>query len=199
VGIIGFVLSLAVSAATPAFSYVGQAASGSSGSANGTELAVLAVLLVASIALALVELWLYREAFRELSPYDAGFSTPRTLALLAIIGLALLVVGFAGLFAVIDQAINCAGGSSISSSCINLGEVLGLLGLIGVSAIIALVGFIGVLIGIWRLGTRYNEGLFKAGAILLIFIGFVGAILILIAARSVRSRLSTIPTHPTFG
>ena len=198
-GIVGFVLSIVLIAATPAFAYVGQAASESSGAANGASFAFLLILVVSSLILTLIEMWLYREAFGEISPYDAGFSTPRSLALVAMIGVGLLFFALVGLFTVLYQANSCAGGNAIPSNCINLGELLGFLGLVFVAAIATLVGFIGIVIGIWRLGTRYNEGLFKAGAILLIFINIVGAILILIAAHSARSRLSTMPTHPTFG
>jgi hypothetical protein len=58
-------------------------------------------------------------------------------------------------------------------------------GVIAVAAIALFVGYIGLLVGIWRLGTRYGEWMFKVGALFLIFpfLNVAGTIFILIAAR----------------
>lgn len=158
-----------------------------------------------SVILLIIELVLYRNAFRTLAPLDSRFSTPGTLVLLLLIALVLVIVVGVALIAVVFQAIACAGsGNPITTSCLHAGTILGLVAGLVIVAIVALVGFIGLLIGIWRLGSRYDETLFKVGAILLIFpvLNFIGVILILVGARSARSRLAppVAPMGPaTFG
>ena len=49
-----------------------------------------------------------------------------------------------------------------------------------------LIGFIGLILGIWRLGTRYETSLLHVGAIVAIFLPFVGWLLIWIGARDAR-------------
>lgn len=198
--IVGTILSFATLFTTPALSLLGDASSGSSVS-TGVAVAVLfGVLLSASLAISLVQLWLFRSAFSDLAPIDSRFSTPRTLVLVAMIGFVLVLLGFVGLIVVVFQPNTCtSGGSSATSPCVNLGASLGFLALLAVGGITVFVGYIGLLVGIWRLGTRYDEGLFKAAAILLILIPFVGAILLLIAARSSRKRMTAGPVAQPFG
>jgi hypothetical protein len=73
--------------------------------------------------------------------------------------------------------------------------------LLFVVAIVLLIGAIGLLIGIWRLGTRYQEGLLKVAAILLILpvLNIVGFVLILVASRSLRNRIGSGPPVVSFG
>ncbi len=175
----------------------------STSTSTGTTYAVdLTVLyyVVASAAigfvLGVVELILYRRAFKTLDPLDSSFGTPATLVLLALISIFLLILTFAGLLGLLVQSVGCAGSSGGNAAgCVNVGAVLGLLGIIIVLAILIFVGYIGLLIGIWRLGNRYDEGLFKAGAILLIFpvLDLVGLVLILVAVRSARHKVEAGP------
>ena len=178
-------------------------ASGSSSlSLSAAALYFLAVTAGVGLVLTVLELILYRSAFRALAPIDDRFSTPATLVLLLFIAVILIVVIGAAVIGVALQAIACAGaGNPITSSCLSVGTLLDLVGLLAVVAIVALIGYIGLLIGIWRLGSRYNESLFKVGAILLIFpvLNFIGAILILVGARAALSRLGGPLGTPTFG
>ena len=203
-GLIGAALSIATLFVTPAFSFVSYTttSSGTSVSLNMTALWLFAALGAAGLILTIVELWLYREAYRELTPHDARFSSPASLTLMALIALILLIAVGAALVALVYEAIVCAGsGNPITSSCISLGEALGLLALVGILAIVLLIGFIGFLIGVWRLGSRYSDGMFKAAAILLIFpvLNIVGTILILIAARSALEKLGAAQQPLSFG
>ncbi len=54
-----------------------------------------------------------------------------------------------------------------------------------IAAIVLFAGYIGLLVGIWRLGSRYSEWMFKVGAIFLLipFLNVAGAVFVLIAAR----------------
>jgi Protein of unknown function (DUF973) len=200
-------VSTAVSVATlflPTSGSLDVAATSSSTTTLTLSLATLEILsaiLGIALILGLLELWFYRSAFHDLSPIDRRFSTPATLTLLALVSLVLIAATGAAVVVLLYQAIHCAGGGKITSTCLSFGTVGGLLLLIALFAIFAFVGWIGFLLGVWRLGTRYREGLFKAGAILLIFpvLNVIGVILILVGARNVRARLESSGAMPSFG
>jgi hypothetical protein len=204
-GLVGVVLSyseLFTTSVTASFTGATTTSTGGSFTLDMTELYVLVALGGAGVVLALIELWLYRQAFRTLARDDSRFSTPASLTLLALVALLVIIVVAIALVGVVYQAIICAGpGNPITSACINAGSVLGLIVIIGVAAIVLLVGYIGLLIGIWRLGTRYGEDMFKVGAILLIIplLNVVGLILILVATNSARGRLRAGSSPLQFG
>jgi hypothetical protein len=158
---------------------------------------IWAVLLVVVAGFDLAELFLYRSAFRDLSPGDPRFSTPASLAIVAFIGLVLAFLGVAAFLSALYSAVACAGsGMPIPSSCLLTSTFWAGVALLGIGALIAVIGYIGVLIGIWRLGTRYEAPAFKVGAILMIipYLGVIGAILILIAARTSRGKIKSAGT-----
>jgi len=200
--LVSVVLSLVALFYNPAGSVVSASTAGGSTSFTipRTALEVAATTGAITLVLGFVVLWLYREAFRGLAVQDARFSTPSKLVLLEIIGLALIVVVGLAIFYVLLQAINCAAGAPITTACLPVGTLLGLVGLIFVLLIVVLIGLIGFLLGVWRLGTRYNNSLFNVAAILLIFpvLNLVAVILILLAAREVRSSIQS-STGGSFG
>lgn len=168
---------------------------------NLTALYFLAALAAVGISFALAEIWLYRSAFRSLTPVDPEFRTPSTLALLAVISLAILVPTGIALLFLLAQAFQCAGAaSSVSTTCVS-GSVLALAVVLAVVGILGFVGYIGLVIGIWRLGTRYRETMFHVGAILIIFpfLNIVGLILIWSAARTARAKMASAPPAAPFG
>jgi hypothetical protein len=151
-------------------------------------------------ALGIAEIVLIRTGFRRLVDVDRTFSTPAGLALAALVGVVLALLGAGLLIRALYDAVQCAGsGNPITTSCLFGSAFWGGIALVGVGAIIALVGYIGILIGIWRLGTRYNDSLFKVGAILLIFpyVNLVGSILILVGARGALGRLPAAVAPPS--
>jgi uncharacterized membrane protein len=203
-GLVGAVLGFLVLLISPVSSIVSTSTSGSgtSISLNLTGLYLLVIVAGIGVVLSILELWFYRQAFRALAPGDRRFATPATLVLVALVALVIVVLGAIALVDVVYQAVLCAGsGHPITSTCINVGNLLGLVAVVGIGGIIVLVGYIGLLIGIWRLGTRYGEGMFKVGAILLLFpvLSFVGLILILVAARSARGKFEGTSTPLPFG
>ena len=193
IGLVGAAVSLVDLFGSSGFAAIGVVTTpgGSTVSLNSGGLYFLGVVVASGLILSVLELYFCREAFRTLAPVDHRFGTPSTLALLAIIGVILIALLGVGLFVSLFQAVSCADGNPITRACINLGAVLGLIAGLLIVAIVAFIGYVGVLIGIWRLGTRYNDGLFKAGAILLIFpvLNLVALILIAVAARSHRDEL----------
>lgn len=203
IGLIGAILSLVELFARNTVSLLGVSAGtmGTSLSLNLSALYFVAALAAAGIAFGLAEIWLYRRAFRRLTPLDTNFRTPASLALVAMISLIIVVLIGVALLVLLYQAFVCAGaGNPIATACLS-GDVLGLVGLLVLVGIVGFIGYVGVAIGIWRLGTRYGEGMFKAGAILIFFplLNVVGLLLILIAARSTRARIESGSPMPIFG
>src|SRR5208282_4715833 len=170
-GLVGSVIGLVELFAAPAASYASITVVGSGTSLSGNLNGLYLAFGLAGVGLLFsgLGLWLYRQAFRTLAPHDARFSSTATLVLVALVALTILFLLALAILSEVYQAGVCAGaGNPIPSSCINLGGLLGLVVLILVVGIFALVGYIGLFIGIWRLGTRCQEGLFKTGAVLLI-------------------------------
>jgi uncharacterized membrane protein len=156
----------------------------------------------AGLVLTIVELLFYRSAFRTLAPIDSRFSSPATFVLVLLIAVVLIVLIGAGLLLAIYQAVQCAGsGNPLTTSCVDTGTLLGLVALFAVAGIVALIGYIGLMLGIWRLGTRYDETTFKVGAILIIIplLNLIGVILILVGARSALGKLGHGSTPISFG
>ncbi len=148
-----------------------------------------------------LELLFLRFAFRALLRFDTTFSTPSGLSLLALAGLPILAAGYALLIAALLQAVGCAGaGNPVSLSCLLTPTFSGAVGLLVIGGLLTLIGYVGVLVGIWRFGTHFDNGLFKAGAILLIFplLALVGAILLLVGAARALERLPPKGAVATF-
>jgi hypothetical protein len=187
--LVGVIFGLAVSAVTNLGGLV-SATTGSSGVVvRLPPVALLVGVVVTSVAVELAGLFFYRTAFRTLAPVDRRFSTPSGLALVAIVGLVLAVLGVGLFLAALYEAVHCVGaGNPITQACLFTGTFYGGTALLAIGAIVAVVGYIGVLVGIWRLGSRYERSLFKVGAILLLipYLNLVGAILIWAGARGAR-------------
>lgn len=148
---------------------------GSSCSVSGAAEALIvgqAALSIVGLIIGVVVLLRFRAAFRTLVPFDFRFRSPGSLSILAVIGIVLIALGeiisiavIAGLF----SSCSSLNSTACSTAVINdVGGLLGAVAAIGLGALLLLIGGIMVLIGLWRMGTRYNEGLIKVGAILLI-------------------------------
>jgi len=151
------------------------------------------VVAVISAALSVTEVLLLRAAFHRLAPVDPRFSTPSKLALLLIIGFMIVLIGLVPVVLGAQSLSGCvanAANSTFSGNCSGLGDLVAGALLLLAGGIIAIIGYIGCLLGIWRFGTRYGNDRFKVGAVLLIFplLNVVGAILILVASQSERTR-----------
>ncbi len=193
-GLVGALLSLVEFVWTLTSAFVSSVASVQSASLSSflTELYLVTALGALGAIFGFVGLCFYLIAFRALAPGDGRFKTPATLTLMALISVVLALGLSIALVVVLVQSISCTGAeAAISSTCLNFGALAVLFGLLLVVAIVALIGCIGLLIGIWRLGTRFDESGFHVGAILVIFpfVNVLGYVLILLAARSARHRL----------
>lgn len=203
IGLFGAALGLVELLTTPATTIL-SSASTSSGTTLSVDFGALYLVLAytaVGLALGLLELWMYRQAFQTLSSQDRSFSTPASATLAAIIALLFIVLIGVAFVGVVIQAGACAGpGRPITSACLNEGTVLALLAVLGIVAIVALVGYLGLLVGIWRLGTRYRDGKFRIGAILLLLpvADLVGMALILVAAHAARAQVQSGTARYTY-
>ena len=184
--VLGLVASVAgiVALTVPGFTRLFTVSSTNNGpviSTGGTT--QFGVYVAATAVLGLVELFLYRSAYRTLTEVSREFSTPSTLSLLAIFGVVLALVGFGLLFAALVDAIHCVGaGNPITSACLVGGGFWAALALLGTGALLLLIGYLGILVGLWRMGRRYDMPVFQAAAVLLIlpYLSILGQILLLV-------------------
>jgi hypothetical protein len=145
-----------------------------------------------SFAILIGSFLFYRKSFVGLAPHASAFSTPATFAIIAMVGAAILIPGAvveAGYSANLIQCLNQTGNTA--SSCLAAHPLLGSLALIGVAGLLFFIGLIGVLVGVWRVGVRYQRDLPKAGAVLSIFpyVNWIGMLLNYVGAREILTRL----------
>ncbi|HTS33973.1 MAG TPA: DUF973 family protein [Thermoplasmata archaeon] len=166
--------------------------------ATGTAVHFGTTFLAVSLATGACEfvaVALFYFALRNLAPQDSRFSTPSKLVLALLIAILIVLAALVPFLSAVNTLESCISSSGMNQtaevSCISGGDLAAVLSVVVIAGIVALVGFIGLLLGIWRLGTRYQNSNFKVGAILLIipFLNIVGAVLILVAARSAQAKL----------
>jgi len=137
-------------------------------------------------------------ALRDLAGVDRDkFSTPSILIIIGIAGILLAGAGGTLVLGSLPDLISRATvtpGGALPPSFLALFGSLGIdFVLVGLGGILALVGLIGgQILGLWRVGTRYNETTIKVGAIFTIIplLNIVGPILVLIGALEAKGRLA---------
>jgi uncharacterized membrane protein YidH (DUF202 family) len=163
----------------------------------------LVALVVLASAIGLAGLLFYRRCFDQLRSIDRDFSTPSTLTVVLMAGLVLLVVAVVALAATLVSVNGCTFGGPTPPACAtNVFSTLVLdIVVLGVAGILSLVGLIGLLLGIWRVGTRYNSTLLHVAAILYVipFASFVAPILTFLEARAIERRIAAGPSGPGSG
>ena len=174
-GIAGFFLSILSVGITLGVAYFGTLSSHAWSLFNLTVFGLLASLGAFGLVVTLIELWLMRQAFGSLATFDTGFSTPKSLTPAAMAGTVMVIVGVLSILAY---------GTGPET-----GVLLVLLAVLLVGAALAIIGFFALAVGVWRLGDRFDEDLFKIGAVLLVVLGIVGMVFILIATRAARRKL----------
>ena len=156
----------------------------------GALLAYSEIALIVSAVLTLVGVFMLYKGFGILKSLGSEFSVGRTGAILEFIGMILVVLGVIGLLAIVLPAINLGSTSTPASiSPSEAGAILGIAFLVLIAAIILLVGVIMALIGLFRVGTHFNNSLVKVGAILTFFLGIVGTILLFIGFTDIINHL----------
>lgn len=152
---------------------------------------IVIVIQLASIAVLTL-------GFRDLGKVDrARFSTPSTLMLVMIAGTFISAAGAIFLFNGFSNfftAVPVMTGSPQSPNLLaQVGSIFLDLVIVGIGGVLTLIGFIGgQMLGLWRVGTRYDETLLKIAAIFLIIplLNIVAPILVIVGAHGAKSRLS---------
>ena len=154
--------------------------------AAGGVLIFDAVILIAELATGVYSIVVIRSAFRLLSAVDPRFHTPASLVTIFIAG---LIFVFPPILLIITL------GSATAPASLTAGVLLAVGLLIIVGAVLVILGAIGLLLGLWRVGTRYNDSLFKIAAIcyLIPFLSIVSSILIYVSSTSFLRRWSGGP------
>lgn len=161
----------------------------------------MAIILV-GVLLMLGALTLYLLAFAKIRRNADGFGAPMVLTLLGLLGAFLLVLGAGLILGQVYSAVNCAAGAAVGS-CISLSTVAaGVYAILG-GLFLAFLGWIGLILGLYRMGKRYDSGLTKVGAILYIipFLNLVATILVFIGIHGTVEKYarSAPPGAPASG
>jgi hypothetical protein len=162
---------------------------------SGIEDILLVVLLGALVTL--ISLALYAVSFNRLRKISKGFGGPMGLVIVGLVGVLLVLIGFAIVLSDFYSAVACAA-TGAGSSCLNVSQVAGAVLAIFGGLFLAFLGWIGLLIGIYRIGKRYGSTLAKVGGILTIipFIGLIAPILIVAAMHLIIRRGGSVSSNP---
>ena len=156
------------------------------------------LFLPVSVVIELAALASLTMGFRKLGKVDRSrFSTPSTLMLVMIAGTFVAAAGALLLFSDLSSFITKASGAlpvaQPAGDMAAVGSFLLYTVLVFVGAILTFVGLIGgLMLGLWRAGSRYDETLLKLAAIFVIipFLNIVAPILVIVGAHGAKSRLS---------
>ncbi len=151
---------------------------------------------VAGVLLTILAVLALREAYLALAPIDARFRSPARLALLGPIGLVTSMAGLAVLVAIAGPIFSSCS-STPTSACYNavhtaIGQALAPVALVLGGGLLWIVGELVVLLGVWRMGARYDDASFKVAAVLLFlpFVDVIGMILVWVGASSIGRRIA---------
>ena len=157
------------------------------------------IIIPVVLAIEAVGVILLTLALRQLRMVDPTFSLPSKLILLLVAGVVLAGIGAVPLFYnlpnIIASAPSQTGATPSSAFMSSFGTTFAYIGVVALGGLLALIGAVGGLVlGVWKLGTRYDETLFKIGAILFIIpvANVLAPILVLLAAIQVRGRLPAL-------
>ena len=178
-GIIGIILGL-VGAGAVESAILSRGLSGS----PLTAIPALFFVALVGIIIGFISILFYRAAFRDLREVDGRmFGTPYTFTTVLLVGLAILILALLVLL---------GGFEALSLSLVLFGAVLAI-----IAAILLILGdIIGIILGLWRVGERYDNTLIKVGAIFYIipYLDVLAPVLVFIGANSVEKKLET--SHP---
>ena len=155
----------------------------------------LSILLTVVFAFTFVEIYLFRQSFRLLTPSEPRLRTPAELSIYALVGVLLIPAGLFGLY---YGSMCAANTSSHLAGCAIAGYAVAALAL-AIGGVAVIIGYIAWLLGLWRVGTHYHERMFKIGMVLTVlpYLNVVGYILFIIASRKIGSEPALPDGRPT--
>ena len=156
---------------------------------------ILAVVVVGAL-ISLISIVLYLVSFNAFRKVGPGFGGPVALLVIGLLGLLLLVVGFALILNDFFQAVSCSA-SGASSSCLDYSQLEGAVLAVFGGLFLSFLGWIGLVIGLYRVGKRYNSTVTKIGGILTIIpiVGLIAPVLVVIGTHQILGRLRSQPGH----
>jgi hypothetical protein len=175
----------------------------SSGTASVSDLASwlqgllssLVVVIVVIFAIGLIAVFLLLNAFKRLSRLDGpNFSTPATLMILLLVGVVIVGIGLIPLFWMLSQLLSNIAQNPTTYTLAG-GQVADLSAAVALTVIGGMLSFVGVIggeiLGLWRVGARFDSTMIKISAILIIipYLNWVGPILLLVGALEAKSKL----------
>lgn len=135
-----------------------------------------------------------RLGFKSLSGVDrSSFGTPSMLILFALIGVPFAIVGVAVEFFELVPLLASINPSQptgqLPPGLVNVFKWEALSGIAGLAAAVGMIG--GAILGVWRMGSRYKESLFKIGAIFFVipFLDIVAPILLILGVNSATKKM----------
>ena len=167
------------------------------GAALGPLFQNFSLLIPSILAIGLAGDVLLTMGFRDLTKVDnSKFSLPWKFMIVLIIGVVLLAGGLIPVFTDIPNIIAQAptGPGAPSAAFFSaISRLIFAASIAVIGGIMALIGTIGgQILGLWRVGSKYDSTIIKIGAIFVIIplLNFVAPILILVGAYQARERLS---------
>jgi hypothetical protein len=169
-----------------------------------------AILLIISGAVEIFAMLLVRSSFKSLENVDRPhFRMPSFLILFLVVALPILFLGILVELSALPAIAAALSHQKVSPATppvlppTALGRLLTGIGISALGGLIALIGLIGgAILGLWRVGGRYNSTLIKVGAILIIIplLDIIVPILMIIGVWQVEHRIfpatSVSPTTP---
>jgi hypothetical protein len=145
-------------------------------------------VIAAGAALTLISMILYIVAFNTLRKLQPGFGGPMGLSIVGLLGMLLITLGAVLVLATLVSAVQCA---SSGSSCVDFASLGAGVWSILIGALLAFIGWIGLLIGVYRIGKRYDSTLTKVGAIIYIIplVNIIAPILAFVGIHSIVGKL----------
>jgi len=157
----------------------------------------MSAVVAVAVVVGLIAIYLLYGAFRRLSRLDSpSFSTPATLTILLMIGYAVAGIGAIPLFLTLSSLLSQIATTQTFNpflGTMSLGFIAAL-ALLVIGGMLSIVGVIGgEILGLWRVGTRYDSTIVKVGAIFIIIplLNFVGPILLLIGSLDARKKFGS--------
>ena len=171
-------------------SLVGSPSSSTTSTLAGISAATLAGMGGASVVgviLFLISIIEYRHAFGILKESNPSLASPYSVMKWIYIGLILEVILIPLMLILMLAILSSVASSSSSGGFVGTIVIFGLIGFISlIGGIMALIGYIGMIMGLYRSGEVFDEGIMRVGAILYIipYLNIVAPILVYIGAHS---------------
>ena len=199
--VLGMIIPLSLGFGSAFMTGGSPAAMGAMAGTFGTVIAVG----IAGMVIGIVAFFMLISALRLLSRENKSqFGTPLKMVWGLLAGLVLEIVAFAVLGIGMASAMtanpylgynpNSPFGQNANPYAATGPAFGATLGIFAIAGIALLIGIIGIILGLWRAGSRYDESLIKIGGILMIipYLAVVGPILILIGASNVMKRMGSV-------